>query len=296
MAARPTKSFSERAGLERPPEIQVGQMNDELRNSLWNFLYTLYERPDKRYWDEVVPHIARFVAKIPVDDLPYEDYDKRSWLKKYFMALSWHKVYGLVEFVVTNHREMTAIDQSPYSPLYHPVNNAMVLAAVNSVLEREASGYRFIGGVVTPIATQVEVDEIEGVMRSAAEKGFDGAHKHIKIALELLGKKPEPDYRNSIKESISAVESVAKLITGESGGGLDGALVRLAKEAEIHGALRAGFGSLYGYTSNEDGIRHAILEEPKVGYAEAKYMLVSCSAFVGYLITKADEAGLLKRE
>ena len=68
---------------------------------------------------------------------------------------------------------------------------------------------------------------------------------------------------------------------------------KLAGKSEIHGSLMAGFLKLYGYTSDEDGIRHAILDEPNVGLVEAKYMLVSCSAFVNYLIEKAAAAGLL---
>jgi hypothetical protein len=59
--------------------------------------------------------------------------------------------------------------------------------------------------------------------------------------------------------------------------------------------MRQGFLSLYGYTSDEDGIRHAILDESTVGFDEAKFMLVSCSAFVYFLIGKAEAAGLLKR-
>lgn len=75
---------------------------------------------------------------------------------------------------------------------------------------------------------------------------------------------------------------------------LDAALKELSKKTEIHGALSSGFSKLYGYTSDESGIRHAILEEPNIGFAEAKYMIVSCSAFVNFLIQKADAAGLVK--
>jgi hypothetical protein len=45
--------------------------------------------------------------------------------------------------------------------------------------------------------------------------------------------------------------------------------------------------------SDESGIRHALLHEPNIGFIEAKYMIVSCSAFVDYLIQKADQSGLL---
>lgn len=130
-------------------------------------------------------------------------------------------------------------------------------------------------------------------MESAARTGLSGAHAHLQAALKLLGQKPNPDYRNSIKESISAIESVVKKISGANSQGVSGALAKLEGQLQIHGALRKAFGQLYGYTSDSDGIRHAILDEPTVGFDEAKYMLVSCSAFVNYLVAKADKANVL---
>ena len=102
-----------------------------------------------------------------------------------------------------------------------------------------------------------------------------------------MSKKPDPDYRNSIKESISAVEATVKIIAGEKAGGLSDALKILDEQVPMHGALREGLLKLYGYTSDAGGIRHALLEEETIGFDEAKFMLVTCSAFVNYLIPKA---------
>ena len=128
------------------------------------------------------------------------------------------------------------------------------------------------------------------VWRSAT-KGH-GFRTHLKTALHLLGKRPAPDYRNAVKESISAVESVAKQLSKNESQGLAGALDELGKRGPIHGALKSAFLKLYGYTSDADGIRHAILDEPNVDFDEAKYMVVACSAFVNYLVTKANTAKL----
>ncbi len=116
----------------------------------------------------------------------------------------------------------------------------------------------------------------------------------MRTALTLLSKKPKPDYRNSIKESISSIESLVKQITGKEDGGLAQALSILDKKVKFHGAFKSGLLNFYGYTSDEGGIRHAILEEKDIGFDEAKYMLVSCSALVNFLIAKAEKAGLLK--
>ena len=44
---------------------------------------------------------------------------------------------------------------------------------------------------------------------------------------------------------------------------------------------------MYNWTSDEDGVRHAIKGAPQVGLSEASYMVVACSAFVNYLVVKS---------
>ena len=58
----------------------------------------------------------------------------------------------------------------------------------------------------------------------------------------------------------------------------------------IHSAMKAGFEKMYGYTSDADGIRHGGIDFTNAPAEDAKYMLVSCSAFVNYLIEKYSKA------
>jgi hypothetical protein len=51
--------------------------------------------------------------------------------------------------------------------------------------------------------------------------------------------------------------------------------------------LLKAFSSLYGYRNDADGIRHALLEESNLEKEDATFMLVVCSAFIGYLYEKA---------
>jgi hypothetical protein len=100
-------------------------------------------------------------------------------------------------------------------------------------------------------------------------------------------------YADSLRESIHSVESTARVL--EPSGSLSGALARLEKKANIHGALKQGFNSLYGYSSDEQGVRHALLDagDANVDEADALFMFGACAAFVSYLINKARAAGLL---
>jgi hypothetical protein len=245
----------------------------------------------------VAEYIAEFFRKVPKDDLPSRNYECRNLVKKYFYSLNWYETYNLIEFIVDNHSIMARTYLSGLAIYHdHRFGRFDLINQVNSILERELSGYRFVSGFLTPISDKIEVDEIENTINQSIQKGLLGTHEHIRTALQLLGKKPTPDYRNAIKESISAVESVVKQISGQESLGLEGALTQLSKHIEIHKALHVGFIKLYGYSSDEGGIRHGMLEQPNIGFAEAKFMIVSCSAFVNFLISKADAAGLLNNK
>lgn len=65
------------------------------------------------------------------------------------------------------------------------------------------------------------------------------------------------------------------------------------REAPARHPLKTGLDKLYGCTSDEDGVRHPILEGANVDEAEARLMVVTCSAFVDFLIVRAASAGLL---
>lgn len=117
---------------------------------------------------------------------------------------------------------------------------------------------------------------------------YDPVKRHLSRSLTLLSDRKNPDYRNSIKEAISAVEALSKIVTGKPKASLGDALTILEQRGEIHGALKTSFSALYGYASDADGIRHAMLEEPSIGQEDARLMLVVCSAFTNYVIAKLN--------
>lgn len=271
--------FSERvAGVK--VEIQVASVNVTLKNSIWNFARALISDDRRRRGVEM---ITAYVLRLPVDHVGGAD--PRTWLLDACMTrLDWAGWYELLEYVV----EKAYVLSGSVTPVE-------AQAAANDLLEREHSGYRYIGGELAPITNPAEIAEIEQAGRAASTYGLDGVRQQITQALSLLGKRPDPDYRNAVKEAISAVEGVVKLINGTRGGGLKEALDVVAPRIDLHPALKTGLEKLYGYTSDEDGVRHPILEEANVDEADARFMIVICSAFVNFLVSKADAAGLLKK-
>jgi hypothetical protein len=270
--------FSQRKGLKPVKSvIQVDSMNEDLRNSLWNALVLFYFG-NVNIKRNLLALLWVFYFKKPIDlyksrfTLVFEE------TKKYFFSCEWYEVYDLIEFIANNYPDNQV--------------NLNFMQFCNSILERESSAYRFVSGIIAPITSEIEIAQIEESFEKT--KSLKGVHAHLKRALELLSDRKDPDYRNSIKESISAVESICKLITGEDKATLGKSLEKIEKEGKIkiHPALKKAFENLYGYTSDAEGIRHGLLDEPNLDFEDAKFMLVSCSAFVNFLIGKASKFGI----
>lgn len=154
-----------------------------------------------------------------------------------------------------------------------------VFGTLNNVFEKEFVGYRFVDGYVVRITSEVEINNIEAALAVKRNK----VSEHLEKALLLLSDRESPDYENSIKESISAVEAMCNDITGKKST-LGEALKLLKKENYIHPSLEAAFEKLYGYTCDASGIRHAgQIGGKNATFEEAKFMLVGCSGFVNYL-------------
>lgn len=275
--------FSQRLGLTPATKLaQRESMDEDLRNSLWSLLtlhyWNKYRAPtnydfgrgdyvDGSNMSPLVTCIWLHYFKKPVDTIDeYWEYCLKR-IRDHFFASKWFQVYDFMEFVAGNGRD-------------HDM--ATFMGACNSCLQRENSAYRFVGGKIVEITSEQEIAEVEKAVENAGS--FGGARTHLTSALIHLSNKTNPDYRNSIKESISAVESVAKQLSSDSSGTLGAILGRLEKSKKLHPALKNAFTSLYGYTSDANGIRHALLEEPDLTKADARFMLVCCSAFINYAI------------
>ena len=181
----------------------------------------------------------------------------------------WYGVCDFIEFVLSNF---------PFSSQ----ERDSFRDACNFWLEREMSAWRVVGNTVARLTSDEEIEAVDAAC--VLEDSFAPAATHARAALTLLSDRKSPDYRNSIKEAISAVESACRVVTGNPKATLGDALKQLeTKGIRIHSALKASFDKLYGYTSDEGGIRHSLLEQSTVDFEDAKFMLVSCSAFVNLL-------------
>ena len=257
-------------------------MDEDLRNGLWNALALFY-------WNDVslssylpleqsdpeTHHLLRVMwldyFKDPIDTVPTDWGGAYGIMRKGFFSWPWNEVYDFMEFVASNYPDNNT--------------NSRFRVYCNRILEREVSAYRFVGNEIAQMTGQEEITEIEETMQ--ATDVMRPVAVHISAALELFANRKSPDYRNSIKESVSAVEAACRILTENNKAELGDALKQIKGKVHLHPALEKAFLSMYGYTSDAEGIRHALMDEPTLSSEDAKFMLVSCSAFVNYLRSKA---------
>ena len=249
--------------------IQKDNLDERTRNSIVNIFDIIINICNKKIsLTEMYEYIFKYIFFVTEDEIPYDKYEQRkvivNGIKKDW---AYYDVFSFLESFL-----------NWYSDKFYDYE---VYNIFNNVFESECVGYRFVDKKITDIINDEEIKEIEEAINSK----YSSCRKCISKALNLLYNREKPDYSNSVKESISSIESMCNIILDSKSSTLGEALNKLEKKGfKIHGAMKSAFSSLYGYTSDKSGIRHNLGIDENTTFEEAKYMLVACSAFLNYLI------------
>jgi AbiJ N-terminal domain 4 len=276
MGLRPVRTLVQRDSLDEETRIELWNITLGLERAL-----TAAERHDiNTVLDTVTSSIWAWSFNRPRDEEPSTN---QVWggVKNQILKAEWVDTLGLIEEIIGYAKRFEQWKTEDVVPVF--------IKAFNGTFENFLVGYRFIDLKLVPLDSEVDLEAINTALDDA--KPFKGARHHLEQATGLLADRKKPDYPNSIKESISAVESVCRVVTGEQT--LGGALKKLKDSGvKIHPALEGGWSKMYGWTSDADGIRHSAIEAPDADQALAKYMLVACSAFVSLVIELGRKADL----
>lgn len=282
--------FSDRNGIKPiNTDIQTTSLDEHSRVSLWNKMLRLYRaifHDLPTYSDEIQDFFRYILAEVynqTVDSRAEYNEGVIEALKETVLKDDYDSVLTIIEaFSQYMHNHLlSGTNHDSYLYKNHEVDT--IFQVFNTIFEAEYVGYRFIGNQIAPISNQHEVNAISEALGCR----FKPVYMHIEKANAFLADRKKPDYANCVKESISAVEAMCEIILGVTGkeATLGNMLKHLdTKGVAIHNALKSAFNSLYGYTSDANGIRHAgDIGGAETTFEEAKFMLVSCSAFINYL-------------
>lgn len=230
---------------------------ESLEKYLW--VYFLNKRESKFYCNN-----GYYLSAIPF----FEDCDNE-----------WYSKLDLVEFIIGY-----LDSKSSQNSIFYSIMNRYI-DELNSEFKRHNFAYRIIDKKIVEITSENEIISIETALATSSKNVL----LHLNKALELYSLRPVGDFRNSIKEAISAVEAYCREKTNEET--LGKALNKLEGSGlTIPKMLKVAFEKLYAYTNQPDtGIRHALMDDEgkyTPSSEEALFMLVSCSSFLNYLNSK----------
>lgn len=267
-------TFSQMEGIvPLPGQLKLREISQELRAKAWAAVYlymdegvdkTDYYHFFKKDWKAIllswhVNHRYKFI-----DTFPNDVGEAISQIKSIFVQGAYNEIFDFLQFLVR-----------------HPNCPPPLAKSLDYALERSRSAYRIIDKTIVPIVTDEEAIAIGRAFKALEPSKFAGARAHLTTASELLTK---GNFAATVRESIHAVESAARILAPNAST-LGPALAILEKQGKLHGGMKQAFGALYGYTSDEKGIRHALLDraEASVSEADALYMFGACASFLTYL-------------
>lgn len=284
-------TFSQVQGIEPLPQpLKLNDLPRSIRARLWTvvFMYMSTSKVDdygKRTrhgvylggdWRQILLDVNLDLFDEPPDEFDGVFSKQTDRVKRFIYGNQFNRVFDFLQCVM-RHRTC---------PTRFPEDIAKVLVDGLAAYTVVPDPWTII-----PRATPEEGAAVERALGGLKDAGLEGARSHLlKAGESLTGGK----FNDSVRESIHAVESVARTLDLKGSTSLKQALSALGKRGTtIHPALKKAMLQMYGYTSDKQGIRHASLGgDTEVGLPEALFMFGACASFVTYLLGKAQESGL----
>ena len=275
-------TFSQAQGYENVPvPLALEELSEEARIKLWDILaFSTWSRDIDGSWYWKSPNVwidifqwlhSEFFVR-PLDEFTMDSNRLVSFYRDLILEedeLPFNKVFDLFQMIM-RHPLCSDVFISEVAEIFKQCQLAYVVDTKQPI-------------TILPAATKQEGEAIIGAIMELREAGLSGAEVHLRTAGEFIN---GGDWAGSVRESIHAVESVARQLGPKSSNTLPDALKSLQRSSgRLHPALKDGFEKLYAYTSDEEGIRHSLMDnaESSVGQDEAVFMLGACASFASYL-------------
>jgi hypothetical protein len=170
------------------------------------------------------------------------------------------------------------------------LSHGNVVEELEAIFTEEALPYRFTeNGIEWRLAqsTTLAIQTAEELL--VGDERFRGPAEQWTKAESHLSRRP-PDPENCIKDSVGALEGVARIISGRHNDTLAQILPSLATTLGIHGTLKNALARLYAYRGDEQAIAHGAVEALRDLAPEAELVLHWAASAIVFL-TQKESAG-----
>lgn len=269
-------TFEQREGLvPLPKQLAVGEIDQAVKAGLWFVVSGFIDENSsgdgwgQYFADDYLRDIAKrhlvTVQHRYIDDFDPESKEiKKNWKRYFHIEATYGETFGFTEWLVRADQGRTSLAPS-----------------VERVLEGTRCAYRLIDGyTIAPIASEEEAAAYKTALATLQTADQPGARKHLLDAASYLS---QGKFAESVRESVHAIEGLLRNLTGSSK--FSKAIAQIAAQRQLHESFKLALNNLYGYSSDEQGIRHPLLDkgDANVSEQDALFMLGVCSSFVTYL-------------
>lgn len=277
------RTFSEVHGYDQLPEtLKLEDVPETARVQIWNVMYRHVGLGDQELmlsvmgitspWKEIFQTVHDRILGRPLDDL--ELVSPSNFARQYrqiIRELPFNKLFDALQVIMR-----------------HPRCPREFVQDISDCFRRNRLAYSVSVAPIPTVFPAVTPEQAEATKRSLVDlyaAGLTPASNHLQKAIACIN---GGDFAGCVRESIHAVESVARRLDPNASKSLGPALKSLRKRAGLHPALESAFSKLYGYSSDEEGVRHSLVlkEMPLVDLEEALFMFGACASFCSYLWQK----------
>ncbi|MDE0555215.1 MAG: hypothetical protein OXI24_13415 [Candidatus Poribacteria bacterium] len=289
--SREPKSFSQRHGYEPLPEcMRLEHLSKKARTAVYNIIVDLVSGIWRNNVDSPAPRMCRRAMASCLDKnirevgvLKDQILDE---LQSFVCDSPFNKVLDLLEYMAgydddQNFGESTVLN-ARLSRFSKDINNAF---------DKHGVAYMFMldTSTICPRTSMEQGVTIQNAVATLKNHKLPSPVTHLRNAASHLDL---GEYADAITDSIHAVESVVRFFDPENSQKLGDAVDSLKGKGVLkHPALAKGIKSLYGYTSDEEGVRHALVFEPEanVDINDAMFMFGACASLAAYLANVCRE-------
>jgi len=157
---------------------------------------------------------------------------------------------------------------------------------INSLFRDEQLGFEMRDGKIEKVGSGFIDAKIGEARYLLKEPEFKGADEQFEKAIKHLNVRPNPDVENCVKDAISAVESVGRIIVNDDKALLSNIIKDMTKKEIIPKPLDQTIQKIYAYRGDQPGVAHGLVGTSKVTTDEAEFVLAMSAAMIIYLVKK----------
>ncbi len=266
------------------------------RNALLHLLLDLVERQYVPSWIPISREVQRIGRLPPIE---YER-SKTSDLKaaknhaeSILQDLEWDKVYDFCERLYSH--LATSVGYEWDNEYQETTSKAEAQAYIADELQRifteESLAFEFSSGKVNRRGRKHTVEVTTRAQVVLGDPKLGSARRHYEKAMSFFRHPAKPDYENSVKEAVCAVEAAGKALFPSAKAATLGDLAKwLATTSEVSmpRALVQTISGTYGYRSGGNGVGHGGSSGGAATAEVTEYVLAVCASQIIYFVDLAN--------